>query len=81
MSNVHKLLAQSVLAYDAAINHCQGDPESMMAYKNYDGDRIADIYFRMLEQARFVLSQPDSTVVPEVTQLLTKWKHNKEEND
>ena len=53
MKHMHKLLAQSVLAYDAAINHCQGDPESMMAYTNYDGDRIADIYFRMIEQARY----------------------------
>jgi hypothetical protein len=81
MKDMHKQLAQSVMAYDMAITFCAGDPIVMGEYRNENGDTIADIYFRMLEQARFVLSQPNMLVAPVINDMMTKWKHNNEGND
>lgn len=61
MKQMHKELARAVLAYDAAIQLCANDPEQMSSFCTAEGDRLDDLYFRMLEIARFILTQPEPT--------------------
>lgn len=78
MKQMHKELARAVLAYDAAIQLCADDPEKMASFCTTQGDALDDLYFRMLEYARFILSQPEPTnnLPPNVI----PWKKG-EEND
>lgn len=61
MKQMHKELARAVLAYDAAIQLCADDPEKMTSFCTSEGDNLDDLYFRMMEYARFILSQPEPT--------------------
>lgn len=61
MKQMHKELARAVLAYDEAIQSCSDDPEKMSSFCTTQGDNLDDLYFRMMEIARFILSQPEPT--------------------
>jgi hypothetical protein len=61
MKQMHKELARAVLAYDIALQQCGGDPVAMTSFCTAEGDHLDDLYFRMMEYARFILSQPEPT--------------------
>ena len=46
------LLAQAVLAYDAAIQSCANDPERMASFCTAEGDSLDALYFTMVTMAR-----------------------------
>ncbi len=51
-----RMLADHVLAYDAAIQACANDPERMASFCTANGDDLDMLYHRMVEAAG--LTQP-----------------------
>jgi hypothetical protein len=74
MRFIHKDLARAILAYDQAIQSCADDPEKMASFCTAEGDRLDDLYFRMLELARFILSQPETASEGTLQAQILKWK-------
>jgi hypothetical protein len=76
MKQMHKELARAVLAYDEAIQSCADDPETMSSFCTAQGDNLDDLYFRMMEYARFILSQPEPT--NDLPPNVIPWKKGEE---
>jgi len=74
MKFIHKDLARAVLAYDHAVQSCGDDPEKMVSFCTIEGDHLDDLYFRMIELARFILTQPEAASEGTLQAQILKWK-------
>lgn len=50
------VLAEAVLAYDAAIKSCADDPEKMASFCTAEGDDLDKLYFDMVNAAKAVMA-------------------------